>query len=622
VDKERISVSGSEEYFLQQPLDGLAVLRKKRSLRRGLLEQTSDRRPLRVAILAGSTTGELRDMLELFLLDAGIEPTFYETDYDRVFEEAMFDQARLDEFRPELIYVHTTYRNLKTIPAADAESAAFSTALDAETDRYAELWECMRVRYGCPVVQNNFEMPPLRRLGNLDAFDAHGESNFILELNRRLALAAQDETGLYLHDLNYLAASFGLCRWHDEAIWALAKSATSQEAIPHLAQSVARVVRTIYGGSRKVLVLDLDNTLWGGIIGEDGPENIRLGQGNAEGETYSAFQSYVLELKRRGVILAVCSKNDEEIALEGLQHPDSLLSRDDFAAFIANWEPKALNIRQIAEMLEVGSDSLVFIDDNPVERAAVRAQAPEVTVPEVDADPLSYLKALDQKGFFDLASYSQDDLSRSDYYRKNAQRRQHADRFESYEQFLSTLEMEGEIEPFSEINLPRIVQLINKTNQFNLTTQRMTEIEVKSFAASRNCITLSGRLADRFGDNGLISVLIASVDGKRAHIDNWLMSCRVLRRGFEDTMLDLLVEKARAMNVETLEGHYIPTRKNGMVKDLYKRLGFELMSEPPAALTGESRWELHISKNYETRNRWIRVKDGKQQTAPTSRTDL
>jgi FkbH-like protein len=357
-------------------------------------------------------------------------------------------------------------------------------------------------------------------------------------------------------------------------------------------------VKAVYGRTKKCLVLDLDNTLWGGVIGDDGLQNLILGRDHPVGEGYWNFQRYVKNLRQRGILLAVCSKNELENAQEGFTHPDSILKLDDFSAFKANWNPKSENIREIAAELNIGLDSLVFVDDNPAERALVAAQVPEVAVPDVGSDVSFYAEALEREGYFETNRIVQDDLERAAFYQGNAERAALESTFQNYGEFLASLAMEAEIGPFLPVYLERITQLINKSNQYNLTTKRYTSAEVEAVSRDGNAITLYGRLRDKFGDNGLVSVIIASVHGDKAEIDLWLMSCRVLKRDMEIAMFDALAEECQARGVRTITGVYIPSKKNGMVADHYEKLGFSRVAgaeEDPAQRTI---WQYEIPRGY------------------------
>lgn len=588
--------------LLRYPFDPHVLLKKKRVIRRSLLEGKM-RMTKRIAILGGSTTAEIRDMLELFLLYHGIRPEFYESAYNRYYEDAMFGSPELQKFRPDLIYVFTSSVNLSRSPAPGDSEETVRNLVAAEFSRFDGLWDSIASAYSCPIIQNNFELPHYRVHGNFDSWDMRGRTHFTLELNRRFAEAARERKNLYLHDLNYLSAWYGLERWHDRAFWYSYKYAMNYGAIPFVAHSVASMIRAIYGGSKKCLMLDLDNTLWGGVIADDGVGGIRLGKETPEGEAYTEFQQYIKELGARGVILAVCSKNDDDVARSGFSHPDSVLKIEDFASFKANWQPKNENVLNILRAINIGEDAVVFLDDNPVEREIVQSQVPDVEAPDIGEDVARYIHVLGKGGYFEIVALSKDDLERNSFYKSDTVRREAAGQFQSYEAFLQSLEMTAEIEPFGEIYLDRIAQLTNKTNQFNLTTKRYTRAELAKIAEDRNYLTLYGRLADRFGDSGIVSVIVGRLSGEDLHIELWLMSCRVLKRGMEMAMLDRLVEMASGRGVKKLHGYYFRTAKNNLVSKLYEELGFTKINEND----DNCRWALDIAGQYENRNNLIKV---------------
>lgn len=471
-------------------------------------------------------------------------------------------------------------------------------------NRYRSIWTSIGEAVGCQIVQNNFELPCNAILGNLDAISPGGATRFINELNRCFALEATANPRLTLQDLSSISARVGLNQWFDPERWLSYKIANTVEGSFAIATSLAALVRAMYGRARKVLVLDLDNTLWGGVIGDDGPDKIVLGRETPIAEAYTAFQEYCLSLRQRGVLLAVCSKNDEAVAKQGFAHPDSVLKLEHFSAFKANWEPKHENILAIAQELNLGVDSFVFVDDNPAERAIVEAQIPSVAVPDVGNEVAKYASIIEVQRYFELLSLGKEDLTRAKLYEQNAQRAHLEQRFANYGEYLDSLEMTAEIGAFNATYMERIAQLTNKSNQFNLTTRRYTLAEIESTVNDGRHIGIYGKLADRFGDNGLISVVLGSVQGLELHLDLWLMSCRVPKREMEIAMLDGLVERAKERNIELVIGYYLPTAKNGMVANHYEKLGFTLTSKDEA--TGATTWSLDI-KTYADRSRHIRI---------------
>lgn len=589
---------------LQYPFDGAELLRTRRKLRKQLLADGSVRLEKRIAVLGGSTTTDIVSMLELFLLDCGIAPTFYQSEYGQYWQDAMFPNAQLAAFAPDLIFIHTTTRNLTEFrfdmkqPAAELEAAA-----EREYSRFERMWTRLAEVYHCPVVQNNFELPDVRLLGSSDCSNPHGKTHYVLELNRRFGDYASSHTGFYLHDILSLSACCGLDAWHNPDHWCLYKYAMAVPLIPAFAHSLSKVIRSLFGRNKKVFALDLDNTLWGGVIGDDGLSGIEIGQEGAQGQAYAAFQQYLKAHQSLGVLLTVCSKNEHDTAMEGLGHPENVLKPDDFRAVYANWEPKSDNIRHIAAELNLLPESFVFADDNPAERAIVRGQIPGIAVPEL-TEVGAYIRVLDRNGYFEVTDFSADDAARDEMYRANAARAAQVQQFADYRDYLLSLEMVAEIAPFCALYLPRIAQLTNKSNQFNLTTRRFTEPELAALMAEPDSLTLYGRLADKFGDNGIVSLVIGKETDGVLELTLWLMSCRVLKRDMEFAMLDALVEACRKRGIHTLHGVYRPTAKNAMVRELYGTLGFTKASETP---DGESHWTLPID-GYTPQNDVIQMK--------------
>jgi FkbH-like protein len=587
---------------LRFPIAAAEIFRKRQSLKKELLEQTN-LLPSRIAILGGSTTVEVKGMLELFLLAQGIRPTFYESGYNRYSEDVLFENPDLWNFKPDIVFIHTTWHNVSQFPDLLQTEAEVEDRVRHEMGRFESLWEKIHTKLGAVIIQNNFDLPHVRPLGNLEASQSFTRVNFLLRMNTEFAKYARNHSRFLINDILYLSAQVGLDAWHGRTYWYNFHMALSPAGTVSLAQNVAAIAKSIYGRSKKCLVLDLDNTLWGGVVGDDGAQNLVLGRDNPVGEAFLDFQRYVKDLQRRGIILAVCSKNDIENAKEGFSHPDSLLKLEDFSAFVANWNPKPDNIRQIAAELNIGLDSMVFVDDNPAERALVAAQLPEVAVPEVGSTVSRFAEVLDHEKYFEVDKLVQDDLNRSAYYNSNAERSAYQAGFQDYGEFLASLEMSAEIAAFSPVYLERITQLINKTNQFNLTTTRYTGAEVEAISKSPGYITLYGRLADRFGDNGLVSVLIGRVVQETLELDLWLMSCRVLNREMELAMFDALVEQSQVRGIRKIVGVYIPSKKNSMVAGHYAGFGFTRGS---VSSGNRELWHYDIAQPYSARTRFIR----------------
>lgn len=587
------------------PFDAGDLLRRKKALKRewsareGLLEK-------RIAILGGSTTDEVANMLELCLLARGIKPVFYQSAYGQYVSEALQPEPALRNFSPDMVYLHTSAVNISAYPAISDTREQVETLLEQQLAHFSAVWNGISQNLGCTMIQNNIEQPWQRPLGNLDGSDYRGRSRFVARLNESLADNALLRHDVIIHDIHYLAARIGLDRWFNPRQWYLYKYAMDMEAIVHLAWQLAGVIAGIFGLSGKCLVLDLDNTLWGGVIGDDGIEGIAIGSDSATSEAHSDLQRYALALKERGVLLAVCSKNDESNARAGFLHPASILHADDFGAFAANWDDKPENILRIAKQLNIRTDSLVFLDDNPAERALVQQQLPTVTVPDIGSDITDFIQTLDHAALFETPTLSADDLLRAQQYRENHERASQASQFTDYDSFLRSLAMQAVIEPFCEKNLERITQLTNKTNQFNLTTRRCTLAEIQKMASDKQCITLTGRLSDKFGDNGLVSVVAGHIEGHTLHIDLWLMSCRVLKRGLEYAMLSALCQQATAKGLDVLQGYFFPSGKNSMVEGLYRDLGFSLLLED----VSQSVWQFQLDNISSIPAHFIHINNG------------
>lgn len=587
---------------LQFPITASTLIRKRLAITRELSAQPN-LIPTRIAILGGSTTSEVRGMLELFLLANGIRPEFYESGYNRYSEDLLFENQDLWKFKPDIVFIHTTWRNVSRFPELMEPDAEVESRVRQEVARFVTLWKKIQSELGALVVQNNFDLPYLRQLGNLEAVESYGRVNFLMRLNAEFAAYARQDPKLLVNDIHYLSAQIGLDEWHGRTYWYNFRMAVSPAGTIALAQSVAALVKSVYGKARKCLVLDLDNTLWGGVVGDDGVQNLILGRDHAVGEAFLDFQRYVKELRRRGIILAVCSKNDIQNAKEGFSHPDSILKLEDFSAFKANWNPKPENIREIAAELNIGLDSIVFVDDNPAERALVAGQLSEVATPDVGSDVSRFAEVLEAERYFEVHKVVQDDLNRSAFYKMNAERNAYQAAFRDYGEFLTSLDMAAEIAPFTPVYLERITQLINKTNQFNLTTRRYTSAEVNAIAQDPHYVTLYGRLADKFGDNGLVSVLVGRTVNDALEMDLWLMSCRVLNREMEFAMFDALVEQCQARGIRKIVGIYIPSKKNGLVADHYRNLGF---SECGVSAEGLQKWGLEVPQEPPQKARHIR----------------
>ncbi len=580
-------------------------MKKSKKLKKQLLESRTDFLTKKIAVLGGSTTHDIIRVLELFLLDQGIRPQFYESEYAQYWQDVMFDNPELVAFAPDLIYIHTSNRNVTSYPAVTEQAEQIDALLEEQYEHFRALWEKIADKYHCPVIQNNFEYPFYRVFGNQEAVYVQGRISFLNRLNEKFYQYAREHTGFYIHDINYQAAAYGLDKWADPFYWHMYKYAMCMQAIPAFAYSLSNIIKAVFGKNKKSLVLDLDNTLWGGIVGDDGVENLEIGQETSMGQVYAEFQRYLKAQKEIGVMLNINSKNEYENAVAGLEHPEGILKPDDFILIKANWEPKSKNIVEIASEMNVLPDSLVFVDDNPAEREIVAAQVPGVAVPAIGT-PEQYIRVLDHAGFFEVTELSEDDRKRNEMYKANLERQRQQSSFGDYREYLRSLQMKGTIRPFEPMYMARIAQLTNKSNQFNLTTKRCTQSEIEQFAAAKDYLTRYGKLEDKFGDNGVVSVVIGRKDAAAGalHLDLWLMSCRVLKRDMEYAMMDSVVEACQACGIGTIYGYYYPTAKNGMVKEFYASLGFVKIREDEE---GSSCWKFEIGEDYEKKNTVIEV---------------
>lgn len=529
--------------------------------------------PLRVAVLGNTTTTLLLPALVGSGIRHGLLLEVAEAPFDQSMQSALDPNSEIRKFEPDvalLAFDHRVVRAPDTLTDTDDAHAAVARAIDDIRAIRDGLAESGRTT----VIFQTIPPPPAPLLGSYDSRLPGSTANLASEFNRLLIELVESSDDLLL-DTKRLADTVGLSTWHDATQWHHAKLSFSQSVVPLYADHVARLLTALKGNSRKCLVLDLDNTLWGGVIGDDGLGGIALGQGDGQGEAFLDIQKTAKQLRAHGIILAVSSKNEDDVArLPFREHPDMLLKESDIAAFQANWSDKATNLEAIAKTLDIGTDSLVLLDDNPAERAQVRQALPEVAVPELPDDPAHYPEFLLAAGYFETLSLSGEDLLRADDYAARAKRIELQGEARDLTSYLESLEMEIEFSPFDETGRARIAQLINKSNQFNLTTRRYTENEIARMETDAGLFTLQVRLRDRFGDNGMISVVICRHGDAEWEIDTWLMSCRVLGRGVEQAVLTEIVENAAASKTSTLKGVYIPSGRNALVQNHYSDLGF------------------------------------------------
>jgi FkbH-like protein len=546
-------------------------------------------RSVKVGLIGTSTLDQLGEMLELAGLTADLNLSVDVGPYGQYESQALDPTSALYAAQPDSI-VLAPDASAVAIPAMTTEPG---TIVDRELERLQNVWAAVREHTAARLLQLTFVPPLSRPLGNLEAVVPGARQSMYDVLNRRLACAAA-ESDVHVVATHALAARYGLERWFDERYWFHGKQAVSLGALPALAQEIAAVLRASLGLSRKVLVTDLDDTLWGGVVGDDGVENLQL-EGTPRGEAHLALQRYLLELKSRGILLVACSKNDAEAAQAPFEvRSDMLLKYDDFAAFVANWRPKSENLRQLADRLGLGLDSFVFLDDNPAERDLILQEVPEVDVIDLPPDPSGYLRALCSYRGFEPGGVTLEDADRTSQYQARAAANELRGEASNLDDYLRSLSMSADIEPFTDINLPRVAQLVGKTNQWNLTTRRHSMEALRRFATDPRSVTRTLRLHDRFGDHGIVAVAIATPDssGGALDVDTFLMSCRVIGRTVEQTLLHELVLAARALGYESLTGRYVTTTRNGLVADVYGRLGFSKVTQNDQG----SRWTLGLTR--------------------------
>ena len=554
-------------------------------------------RSVRIALTGSATTTQSAQMLRLAARRVGIGVEIYESPYGQYEQEIIDPNSPLYGFAPDILVLAVHERDLRLPQYSDSPERE----IEAEVGRWAQLWETVVQKAHTRLIQYNFALPGEAAMGHLGARLPGSRYMMTQAVNARIGERARN--GVSILDCERLSSLFGKLRWFDPRYWHLGKQAVALDALPLLARHMTAVMAADLGLTRKCLVLDLDNTLWGGVIAEDGLAGIKLGNG-VDGEAFVAFQEYILKLKQKGVVLAVCSKNNEADAKEPFEkHPEMRLKLEDFAMFVANWEPKPDNLRTIAKTLDLGLDSLVFVDDSPIEREAVRQILPEVDVIPVPADPAYYTRVFSNYLLFESSSFTPEDARRTSQYRGRAQIMELQASAQNLDGFYRSLDMKAMVAPFDVFHLPRIAQLIGKTNQFNLTTRRHGIPQLQAFVKDPNCVHFYFRLRDRFADHGLVSLMIALRCANVLEIDTWLMSCRVLGRTVEATMLQSLFERAQALSCTSVRGRYISTAKNAMAKDVFAKFGFKLVGESD----GSSIWEYDLTVQQPIKNEFIEM---------------
>jgi len=555
----------------------LSSLRKKAHLRH-LAKPGIVPEQMRVALVGGYSLYPLCDLLEHICETEGFPCQFFRGEFDNYVAEIMDDAGKLYEFAPQFVLIMPTEHRCKYSGRLTDPRAIQQAEAGEVVNSLLELARRVHEKTLAEVILTNFLLPARHDLGAYRSRILGSDWSFRKWVNLELGLSAPP----YLHicDMEFLAHRQGGIAAHDDRAWFESKQPCSPALLPYVAREIAHIIRSIRRAPKKVLVLDLDNTLWGGVIADDGLEGIELGDTSPRGEAFKAFQKYIASLRQRGVILAVCSKNDhDKAAIAFEKHPEMILRMKDFVSFKANWEPKSDNIRQMALDLNLGLDSFVFVDDNPAEIEIVRQFAPDVSTILLGPDPSTYVAQLQDCRLFEPRTITAEDADRTHQYHSEAKRRALSSTITDMGAYLESLAMVATVSPFSSVDAPRLSQLINKSNQFNLTTRRRTEADIYALIDSPSHACFSVRLKDQFGDHGLISILIAEKLEQRMLIDTWLMSCRVLKRQVEDVVLNEIVRLAASSGCTKLQGIYLPTAKNEMVRDFYSRMGFSLVRD-------------------------------------------
>jgi FkbH-like protein len=548
--------------------------------------------PFKLGIASNATTHFLVPALVATAARHGILLECMEGGFDQALQEACDPRSGINRARPDAVLIALDYRGLP-LRLVPGDSAADQAAIAAALAHLEAIRLGFEANSGATCILQTLARPAESTFGSLE-FNVPGTMrHFVDGFNRQLAERLRGSPDVLL-DVAGVAETVGLAGWHDPTLWNIGKVPFTNMFLPIYAEAACRLIAALCGKSRRCLVLDLDNTLWGGVIGDDGLFGIVLGQGDPTGEAFLEVQRVALALRGRGVVLAVCSKNEDEMARAAFKsHPDMLLREDHVAVFQANWNDKATNLRAIAEVLSLGLESLVLLDDNPVERGLVRGILPEVAVPELPDDPALYARTLLAAGYFETVAFSEEDRSRADAYGANALRVALNPGTGGVDNYLRSLETVIDFRPFDATGRSRIAQLINKSNQFNLTTRRYSEAEVARLENDPNCFTLQVRLADSLGDSGMICAVICVRENQDWRIDTWLMSCRVLGRMVEHAVLQEIVRSAELQGICRLIGTYIPTERNKLVEEHYSRLGFDFVERRN---DGASRWELMVEK--------------------------
>jgi FkbH-like protein len=528
---------------------------------------------IRIVLFADHAPQQFTKVLAAAIAETRLFPRLFAADYGTMSFQVFDADSEAYRFEPEIAVCSMAVQKYRDRFYAASSAPERERLPRAYVDEILTIADTLLGR-GIGVVLNNFPLPLERMFGNYGLLTAQSLYGSICRFNALLAEAVAQRANCLLNDLMYIANSVGAAAFLDERLWQTSKYPCSNYHLPDVTRSIARMIAARKGRVSKVLVLDLDNTLWGGVIGDDGLDGIALG-GDAYGEAFQHFQRYLLSLRDRGYVLAVCSKNTEAIALEAFQsHPEMVIKETDISVFVANWNDKASNIEYISRVLNLGLDSFVFIDDSPFERSLVRNALPQVAVPELPEDVAEYVAALEASGLLEGAGFTKEDAARNAMYREEALRTTEQLKFGNIDEYLASLDIRIDIGPFRQPDLPRIAQLIQRSNQFNFRTQRLTQADCEALMAAGE-VTVAARLSDKFGDYGLIAVIACETVDNDLFVKEFVMSCRVLKRGVEQYLINHLFYQCRKRGLTGVRGQYIKSTKNAMVADFFPGFGFE-----------------------------------------------
>ena len=562
--------------MFEYPLNVSDLLNKTLSIKNKLNKTKKKIRELNIYVLCGSTSNKLIDILELFLLNNNIKPNFKISDYDRYYETALFKRDEIKKFKPDFIYIHTSIFNLKYIENSFIKDTEFQKAIKEEFRIFKKIWSALD-ELNCTIIQNNFEFPLIRKIGNFDSVSFNGKTKYVIEVNKLFSEHSLKNKKLIINDINYLSSLYGLEKWFDYNLWFSYKYAFSYNVIPYVAQSLFNIIKFEINMVNKVLITDLDNTLWGGVIGDDGYENIKVGNEDPISESYLQVQQYLKQLSVRGIILGIISKNNYKNAIEGFKNKNSLLQENDFSIIKANWKPKNINMKEIIEFLNISEDQVVYLDDSKFEREIIKKNFKKIAVPNIQdpEDAINFILFLDRNYYFQTNKITNEDTVRNKYYKQIEKWNEEKDDHQNYNNFLKKMKMSSTIYSYDEKIYERVFQLINKTNQFNLLKSRVKYTLLKKQLQDKKTILVSADLKDKFGNYGLTNIIIGKVKKDICNIEHWVMSCRVFDRTFENFIFNKFAEICQKKGIKIIKAKFVLSEKNILFKNVYLNFGFK-----------------------------------------------